>query len=548
MRCPRCGTENDADATLCSGCSFELDNEFIQTLAEETQKSRRARLLRLVNYGGVLAVLATTCSFSLVSFAVSGVTVVFVLPVLIYRDFRARRFKKRGQAVEPNLGIELTILCYNCLALGLSLLAGMDAPPIPNDYTQADLLYPGPQYDVTWELLNSLDGHSDRPGYSALGLSPADANDVKRVHIEGSMQDIDAMLQHAMTHSETIQRLWKKLTDMRHIIASLAEYDQVTDLSEPAFASFEDAPAFLKDVRMLSEMYLVHVLDATARNQLGPAVEAMADLHDVFRRLSVNTRLIVSKLVCYGVLSRNLHGLNVVVSQPHVPDEMLLLIEERFGPLTDEEIRLTNCLKGEYLMINNVFAKMVQDLRHEKGAMVAHFTRHIVKMNSSKRLLRNHIDALIAEEMGLAPPEPLSVWPSIYPLIRVDLDEEGNFPFYYWIWNPAGLAVGPMLAAHDKVATTKTRVAIQDDLFHIVLAARLGRPYSLKARAYSDEYVIDVERRMIYSPGPDGEPFTKDDITLPINPEVLGLTAGPQGTPTEPAGQALDPSCEVGTL
>jgi hypothetical protein len=46
----------------------------------------------------------------------------------------------------------------------------------------------------------------------------------------------------------------------------------------------------------------------------------------------------------------------------------------------------------------------------------------------------------------------------------------------------------------------------------------------LKARAYSDQYIIDIENKKIFSPGPDGKAGTKDDISLPINPEVLGLT------------------------
>ena len=53
--------------------------------------------------------------------------------------------------------------------------------------------------------------------------------------------------------------------------------------------------------------------------------------------------------------------------------------------------------------------------------------------------------------------------------------------------------------------------------------ADLGNKVSLKARAYSDEYIIDVENKKIFSPGPDGVADTKDDIRLPVEPEVLGL-------------------------
>jgi len=48
---------------------------------------------------------------------------------------------------------------------------------------------------------------------------------------------------------------------------------------------------------------------------------------------------------------------------------------------------------------------------------------------------------------------------------------------------------------------------------------------SLKARAYSDEYVVDVENKKIFSPGRDGKPGTKDDINLWINPEALNISS-----------------------
>lgn len=66
------------------------------------------------------------------------------------------------------------------------------------------------------------------------------------------------------------------------------------------------------------------------------------------------------------------------------------------------------------------------------------------------------------------------------------------------------------------------RMQIQDDLLQIVLNKRLGKDFSLKARTYSDEYIVDIENRKMFSAGPDGKADTKDDIFLRINPEVLG--------------------------
>ena len=60
-------------------------------------------------------------------------------------------------------------------------------------------------------------------------------------------------------------------------------------------------------------------------------------------------------------------------------------------------------------------------------------------------------------------------------------------------------------------------------MLQIVLNLRLGRDINLKARAYSDEYIIDIENKKILSPGPDEKVGTDDDIFLPINPQVLNL-------------------------
>ena len=62
---------------------------------------------------------------------------------------------------------------------------------------------------------------------------------------------------------------------------------------------------------------------------------------------------------------------------------------------------------------------------------------------------------------------------------------------------------------------------VQDDLLQIVLNKRLGKPVSLKARAYGDKYIVDLEGKKIFSPGPDERGGTKDDISFPINPDVL---------------------------
>jgi len=125
------------------------------------------------------------------------------------------------------------------------------------------------------------------------------------------------------------------------------------------------------------------------------------------------------------------------------------------------------------------------------------------------------------------PFEPLPVYPHGYPFRPKAPDDlllkRGGF---YRVYNPFGWLFLYVAATADHVVSQAERFAVTDDLFQIILAMRLGEAYSLKARTNGQEYVIDMDRKIIYSPGPDGEPFTWDDIKLPINPEVLQQTAG----------------------
>ena len=100
---------------------------------------------------------------------------------------------------------------------------------------------------------------------------------------------------------------------------------------------------------------------------------------------------------------------------------------------------------------------------------------------------------------------------------------ENKLPWYYEAYNPMGsLFVDILTPATENILKKRTNLRVHSDLLQIVLNKRLGKDVSLKARAYSNEYIIDVENRKIFSPGPDGKTDTKDDIFLPINPDVLG--------------------------
>jgi len=144
-------------------------------------------------------------------------------------------------------------------------------------------------------------------------------------------------------------------------------------------------------------------------------------------------------------------------------------------------------------------------------------------LNSALRLYRNTFDKWVAIEENRTQIKELRVWPNLYPNLPVKMIPGCKLPRYYRLYNPVGsLTLEFFTPSIERVFEIRTKLEIHSDLLQIVLDKRLGREVSLKARVYSDEYIVDVENKQIFSPGPDGRINTKDDIKLMINPEVLG--------------------------
>ena len=73
----------------------------------------------------------------------------------------------------------------------------------------------------------------------------------------------------------------------------------------------------------------------------------------------------------------------------------------------------------------------------------------------------------------------------------------------------------------DGTNPLKKHLKTTQELFQIILKTRQGLPCNLKSGFKDETYIIDTEKRIIYSKGPDNKSFTKDDLKLTINPEVI---------------------------
>jgi hypothetical protein len=193
---------------------------------------------------------------------------------------------------------------------------------------------------------------------------------------------------------------------------------------------------------------------------------------------------------------------------------MLLVLKQKVGTFSEEHTSLRNGMIFDYLFFKNELMKIANYLGPIRSVYL--------KLNSSIRLLRNFYDPYIALEEGTTRKERFRIWPTVYPNLPVSIIPDRKLPWYFRVYNPVGTNLFELRPNIEKIIKCRTKLEIYSDLFQIVLGRRLGKEVSLKARAYGEEYILDIENKQIFSPGPDGKSGTKDDIELRINPEVLG--------------------------
>ncbi len=250
-------------------------------------------------------------------------------------------------------------------------------------------------------------------------------------------------------------------------------------------------------------------------------IKELVELDSVIRKLAVNARLATARVVCLICLPLDIKTANTIANRPDVSQESIELLATHFTPLADEAASMRNHILYAYLSFKGIVEGPAEWPRM-LGSKIG------FKKNSTIRLYRNYVDYYLATLDGktVTTTDGFSVWPNAYPeLSPVSLKPGEKLPIIYWCYNPKGSSIMRTIN-FDTSSFRSTRVKIESDLLHIVLKKRLGKPMSLKAWAYSDEYIVDVKGKEIFSPGRDGKIGTADDISLPINPAVLGWGDG----------------------
>lgn len=505
MQCPKCRTENPDDAQVCESCSSTLINSETKQPKQKINKFSSFSFALIVLSGILILFLKPISAFFAALFAL------FSAIAAIPEALRKNK-KQKTRRIITAFRIMFLILMSFCAVISTYLC--IDAAPILDDYTINNLKSAAPQYNQTFNLLNSLSDKITQKTGSAIGFSIEDIKKVEEINNIFKEEDLQKISRQLQENEKDILLIWEKARKGRDIFTKLDSFPEIADLAKP---KLKIDIYYLANIRYLVLLYRSYICLQSCKGNHETAINELIRLDSIFKKMNLYAHSMIIKLVCIACFAMDINIANFIINNPETPSESLLVLKQHIIPLSNEHTSLRNSLMFEYL----IFKNETINASNKTGRRNPYFSP--LKLNSSLRLYRNIIDKWIADEENRTPPKELRVWPAFYPNLPVKTDNQDKFPWYYKVYNPSGiLLVEIFRPALERIFIIKKRLQIHADMLQIVLNKRLGEEVSLKARDFSDEYIIDIEKRLILSPGPDGEIGTKDDIKLPINPELLG--------------------------
>jgi hypothetical protein len=455
--------------------------------------------------------------FSLVSFLLAAVPSIALAIIAIVKIGKSHgQLKGRALAVAALvISVLVTLIVFGAFALW-----SLDADPLPSQYTIDDLRSAAPEYAETYHLLKALADPQDQnvSSRSAIGLSEQHIESLRKLHRIISRQDYSTTTDALRKDADAINQIWQSAQKGRDVIDKLSRSRQIADPVTPDM-NLPDERLFTRNLFCLSYLYQAYVLLLTDQANDQRAVEELTKFDSVLRKLSVNARDFFLKMFCLVLLEEDIKTAAFLVNHPRTSNESLNLLKQHFAPLTDEQLALRTPILFKSLEIDKLLTTQVfADPRHQRNKIGW-------KPNSTFRLYRNFWIRQLEIVTELKPGEgPLSVWPRLYPhsLPHSIGSNVTNIPLSYRLYNAGGATLFRVSTpSFAKQYEHKPRMRALDDLFQLLLNRRLGTQATLSTRGYGGRYIVDSQNRRVLCPGPDGKVDTDDDVTLPMNPELL---------------------------
>ncbi len=480
-------------AAACGSCGVELP------CGNGGEGAVKRRFCRMAIAAFVLAMLSIVTCFATMPFAV-----MFAIASLVW--IRMHRGELRGMW----LAVASLFVCLG-LIVGAFVLWAQDAEPIDNDYSVADLRSAPDNCVGSYGLLCGLTQRDAGTSAAAtIGLSEADGELLSELYRQASDVESSEALEQLRTNRDRIHAMWAASKGIRQKVRRLNEYTEIADLADPNGA----VPSQMMPVFLLGKLYVLAVRLEMQSGDFGEALDEFLEFDSVIRKLVPNARIVITRVVCWTCIEMAGDLVNTITNNPATHEPTLVRLAEHFAPMSEKNLSIRNSVIWEYLFMKRAILEEAADGGGSRSLLL--------KQHSLVRLYRNYIDTLMPEDQRTSE-RSLSVWPEWFPLKPAVLfSHHRELPLIYMLYNPGGTAISKMFIMIPEVErTSHQRLAVLGDLLSIIIDQRLGREVDLRARAYSDFYVVDKEAGRISSCGPDGQLGTKDDIWLAFDPNVV---------------------------
>ena len=414
--------------------------------------------------------------------------------------------RKRGWAATPRR--KRTVWCVACLPLVVLLV---DAPPVWRDHSWDDFPVPAVSGEESHECFARL-----------AGTNVVSAGDWP-LHM-----GIEEVLTNATAYAVQITNAWRMIEKERLLIEQLDGYDGIAEFPEEPKIDFKWATGSWRSVRRAGQAYPVYAALMVEQGRAAQGIAELATFYSVVRKALPYTRTVVRKMMLVSIAQQCMRAAKVIAARPDCEPETLALLALEFTPLTHEEVSLRWPLTANYLALKELYGDVMTNAQFfdafrlyggwesvngewvgpkPAGFWMRGLSRVVAfisfRRNRTVRDLKKLCDRVIEDSDKQPPPVSMGGKALDNYAARPKLNNLGG-------WLLVVVSQPSFEHAHWTAAKTK----IVSDLLAMSLQQRLGKELVLPDYLTGRPLILDEERGVWMSVGPDRQIGTEDDISL----------------------------------